>query len=125
MNLNASQIIIINPQTGGLISQISLDEEQFQANNVISTSGSLQGFTILSGIDELRNAWFNKKTVLLRTDKVQQHVKIATFPTLGENHGYLETIPETRINFDNEEELTKPRFQIRRGFALLQTLIST
>lgn len=125
MNVNASQAIIINPQSGKPISEISLDGEQFQADKAISTSGCLQGFTILSGNGELKKAWLNMKTVLLRTDEVQQRVMITTFPTLGENHGYLETIPETRKNDDTEEGKTQARHQFRRGLAVLQTLIGT
>lgn len=125
MNKNPHLATLLNPQTGKLLAQISLDEQHIQVNEVISSSGSLQGFTILSGKGKLHETWFDQKTMLLRTRNMYRLVKIATFPIDGEKHGHLEIIQGNIKDHLPSGRQHQPSHPIRRGFALLQTLIGT
>jgi hypothetical protein len=126
MNTNKIQATLLDPQTAKPLAQISLDGEPIRANELISASGSLQGFTILSGNGELHEVWFDQQPVLLRTGNIQQLVKIATYPTDGENQGHLEIIPGTKeFCREEEERQSQPKHQIQRALALFQTLLGT
>ena len=125
MKKNPNLATLLNPQTGKLLAQISLDEQHILVNEVISSSGSLQGFTILSGKGQLHESWFDQKTMLLRTRNVLKLVKIATFPIDGEKHGHLEIIQGNIKDHFLEAGQHQPNHLIRRGLALLQTLTGT
>jgi hypothetical protein len=124
MDLNEIKATIIDSLSGKSLAEISLLEMPIRADELLSSSGSLRRFTILSGTNHLWEAWYNQRTVLLRTGNVQQMANIVTYPTDGETQGHLDLIKGTRERYI-EEEKSRPGIQIRRGLAMLQTLIGT
>ena len=126
MNADQSQATLLDPQSGRPLAKITFTEAPIQVDTLMSASGSLQGFTILSSPAPLWDAWFHQKAVLLRNGKTQQLIKIVTYPTSGNNEGYLDFIPGTMRYFVKEQpqSRTKPKLQSRRWLALLQTLLS-
>jgi hypothetical protein len=126
MNMDQTQATLLDPQSGKLLAKITFSGAPIQVDALMSNSGSLQGFTILSNPGSLWEAWFNQKAVLLRNGKTQQLIKIVTYPTSGDNEGYLDYIPGTMRYFVEErtQSRSKPKLQSRRWLALLQALLS-
>ena len=127
MTAKLEQATLLNRKTGKLLAKISLAGEPIQTDGLISDSGSLQGFTILTSPRPLWDAWFNQKIVLLRTHRSQQLVRIATYPTAGENQGHLDYIPGTKqryVGMDRSRRRVKPKPQTRRWLVMLQALLS-
>jgi hypothetical protein len=126
MNIDQSQATLLEPKSGKTLAKITFTGAPIQVDTLMSASGSLQGFTILSSPGPLWDAWFHQKAVLLRNGKTQQLIKIVTYPTSGNNEGYLDFIPGTMRYFVKEQpqSRTKPKLQSRRWLALLQTLLS-
>ena len=127
MNPNLEQAALLDRKTGKLLAKISLAGEPIQTNGLMSDSGILQGFTILTSPRPLWDAWFNQKTVLLRTHNTQQLARIATYPTAGENQGHLDFIPGTKqryVGMDRSRRRVKPKSQARRWLVMLQALLS-
>jgi hypothetical protein len=115
---------ILNPQTGKSLAEIVLIGDLIKADRLISESGRLQGFKILSGQGELQEAWFDNEKLLVRSGDIQQLVKIATFPTEGENPGYFDLIPGTKEFLEKEAKLgLSPR--AKRRLAIIQTLLGS
>ena len=121
--MNNTEATIIDHSSGKHLGPISLHGKPVQADELLSTSGSMQRFTIFSGSEYLWEAWFNQEAVLLRMGKIQQKAKIITYPTDGEIEGYLDWINGTRERFV-EESRFRPGVQVRKGLAMLQTLLS-
>ena len=67
-------------------------------------------------------AWFENEKLLVRSGDIQQLVKIATFPTEGENLGYFDLIPGTK-EFLEETENSSFKPHTKRGLAFIQTLL--
>lgn len=124
-NANKYQAVLLNPKSGELLAQISLDEEHTEVNQAISNSGSLQGFTILSGKTKLHETWFNQKNILLRIGNVHHLVKIVTFPIDGEKTAHLEIIQGNRKDYYPSKGQHQPNHLIQRGRALFQAIIGT
>jgi len=124
MKTHIIQASLLNPKSGKLLAQIALESAPIRADQLISASGSLQGFSILSGKDELQAAWFNQEDVLLRTGNLQQRVKIITYPSDGENQGHLDLIPGTK-EYCQVEEPSQPRTTTRRGLAMIQAILGS
>ena len=115
---------IFDPKTGEQLANVALIGKLIRADELISESGSLQGFKILSGSEDLQDAWFNQKSVLMRRGNIQQLVKIATYPTEGEDQGYLDFVPGTR-EFCEVEEKSNIKTRARRGLAVIQALLGS
>jgi hypothetical protein len=113
---------ILNPQTGKSQGKIVLIGELVKADRLISESGRLQGFRILSGGDNLRDAWFENEKLLVRSGNIQQLVKIATFATEEENLCYFDLIPGTK-EFLEENARSGLTTRTKRGLAIIQTLL--
>ena len=84
--------IILDPQTGKSLTKIFLVGDPVPADRMISTSGKLQGYVILSKKENLWRPWMEQQKVLLRTKDMQHLVRIVTFPTTGDQQGYLDVI---------------------------------
>lgn len=121
--MNNSEAIIIDSLSGKPVGRITLLGKPIQTDELLSTSGSVQGFTISSGWEHLWEAWFNQEAVLLRIENIQQKAKIITYPTDGELKGHLDWINGTRERFV-EESRFQPGVQVRKGLALIQALLS-
>jgi hypothetical protein len=115
---------IIDPQTGKSLAEIVLIGDLIKANRLISQSGHLQGFKILSGRGELQEAWFDNQKLLVRSGDIQQLVKVATFPTEGENPGYFDLIPGTK-EFLKQEAKSGLNTRAKRRLAIIQTLLGS
>lgn len=122
--MSEKKAILLDLQTNAPLAEIILEGDPIRAEEVISNRGSIQGFTILSGYEDLLEVWFAQKAVLLRNGNVQQHVKIATYPTEGENRGHLDFIPGTR-EFCPVEEQSQLKTRTRRGLAVLLGIIGS
>ena len=86
--------IILHPDSEKVLGRISLVGDPIPASEWIRTNGPLQGFAIIDGRDQLEQAWVNQDDVLLRTDYGQCSIKIVTYPTEGEDQGYLDFTSE-------------------------------
>ena len=122
--MNNTEATIIDSPNGKPLGQISLDGKPIQADELLSASGSIQGFTISSGTDHIWEAWFNQQAVTLRIGNIQQKAKIITYPTDGEIQGHLDWIMGTRERCA-EEAPSRPRIRARKGIALLHALLGT
>ena len=120
--MNTTEATIIDSLSGKPLGQISLQGRAIQADELLSASGSMQGFTISSGADPLWEAWYNQDAIILRMGNIQQKAKIITYPTDGETQGHLDWIKGTRERYI-EEEQSQPRIHARKGLALLQALL--
>ena len=114
---------VIDPEKEKVIGQISLIADILPATEWISTNGPLQGFAIQDGRDRLREVWANQEEVLLRTDYKQCFIRIITYPTEGENEGYLDFTSELQA-LPNSPSEQKTKILEQRGFAFLQSLFS-
>ena len=89
-DINTLSVFLIDPQSKKQIGEISLSGDPVPATEWIDSNGPLQGFVILDGMDNLRNAWVYQEEILLCTDLGQQLIKIVTFPSDGEDSGFLD-----------------------------------
>ena len=115
---------IIDPQTNKNLGEIVLIGNLIKADLLISESGRLQGFKILSGMGELQTAWFENQKLLVRSGNIQQLVKIATFPTEEENSGYFDLIPGTKEFLEKEAKFNLSA-RAKRRLAIIQTLLGS
>jgi hypothetical protein len=122
--MSKNEATLLDSQTGKVLAEINLEGPPIHAEEVISDSGSIQGFFILSGYEGLMDIWFDQKAILLRQGNVQQLVKIATFPTEKENKGHLDFIPGTK-EFCAVEEESPLKTRAKRGLAVIQTLLGS
>lgn len=122
--LNQSTALVLDPQTEKQLGQICLVGKPVTATEWISPSGSLQRFVILEGMSNLRRVWYHQNEVLLQTYSGKRFIKIITYPTEGENQGYLDYTSEIE---KYEVAPSKSRFRIstRRGLAFIQSLLGT
>ena len=120
--MNITEATIIDSLNGKPLGQISLQGKPVRADELLSSSGNVQGYTISSGMEHLWDAWFDQKAITLRIGDIQQKAKIITYPTDGETDGYLDWIKGTRERFV-EDRRFRPVFQARKGLALLQALL--
>lgn len=123
--MNSAPATLLDPDSGQPLAQITLDGEPIEAIELLSSNGSLQAFTIQTGHDVLEDAWFKQQAVLLRTGYSQQQIKIVTYPSDGEDQGYLEFIEGTREKYHENkhiESTQQARKKSNRGTAILQTL---
>ena len=84
--------ILIDPQTGRLLGEIYLVGDPVEADAMSSSNGLLQAYTIVSEEENLWRAWVAQQKVLLRTENSQRVVRIVTYPTKRNQHGYLDII---------------------------------
>jgi hypothetical protein len=115
---------IVDPQTNTQLGQISLIGEPFSATEWMSSSGSLQSFVIVDGMNNLRRVWTDQEEVLLRTEFVQRYIKIVTYPAEGEKQGYLDCTGDFE-RIQDESTKSIPRISVRRGLAFLQSILGT
>jgi hypothetical protein len=122
MNMNNSQALLINPETGELLAQVSLLGEPFRGNPLASGGGQLQNYVIVEEKKEFRAAWFNQRDVMLQMGEMRLFVKITTYPVDGENQGILNFIRVVR----KSDQYGHPIKKRNRGWlTLLQSIIST
>ncbi len=119
-----SQATLHDIQSGALLAQISLVGTPIRADELISASGQLQGFAILSDLRLLQTAWLNQEILLLRVGSTQQQVKIMTFPPDGENQGHLDIIPGTQEYYQGAAQSQRTT-RIRQRLAILQAILSS
>ena len=122
--LHKPTFAVIDPQTNKQLGQISLIGEPVPASEWMSVSGSLQGFVILDGMNNLRRVWINQDEVLLRTEYMQRYIKITTYPADGEKQGYLDFVGEFE-KIQAAPSKSKVRISTQRGLAFLQSLLGT
>jgi hypothetical protein len=122
-NHDKSAAIIFDPDTEEVLGRITLVADSMPATEWISTKGPLQGFAIKDGRDHLQQVWVNQDEVLLRTDYGQCFVRIITYPTEGEDQGYLDFTSELQALPSVPSE-RKTRILTQRGYAFLQSLFS-
>ncbi len=115
--------IIINPTTEKILGQVSLVGDPVPATEWISTNGAIQSFVIVEGKENLKEIWAQQAVVLLRTTHGQRFIKIVTYPSEGENQGYLDYTSDFVISPKLMSE-RKTRLLTQRGFAFLQSLFS-
>jgi hypothetical protein len=115
--------IVIDIDTEEILGRISLVGDPVPATEWISANGPLQGFAIQDGRDHLWQVWANQEEVLLRTDTGEYSIRIVTYPTEGENQGYLDFTSELQA-VPNLSSEGKTRILAQRGFAFLQSLFS-
>ena len=118
-----SNAIIVNPATEKILGQVSLVDDPVPATEWISTNGALQGFKIVDGMEQLKGIWAQQEVVLLRTTHGQRFIKIITYPSDGENQGYLDYTSDFVLSPKLTSE-RKSRLLTQRGFAFLQSLFS-
>ena len=122
--IDKSIAFVINPETNKSIGRISLVGNPVPATKWINASGPLQGFIIVDGRELIRDAWSYQHEVLLQTYIGQRTIKIVTYPTEGEDQGYLDFTSELEVSPKIQAE-RKNRLLSKRGFAFLQSLFST
>jgi len=122
--LDKPTFAIIDPQTNKQLGQISLIGKPVLASELMSVSGSLQGFVILDGMKNLRRIWINQDEVILRTEYMQSYIRITTYPADGETHGYLDIVGEFE-KIQATPSKSKTRISPQRGLAFLQSLLGT
>lgn len=115
--------IVTNQETDKLIGRISLVGNPVPATKWINANGPLQGFVIIDGREFLKDAWSHQTEILLSTYIGQRTIKIVTYPTEGEDQGYLDFTSDLEVFPTNQSE-GKTRISTKRGFAFLQSLFS-
>ena len=118
-----SNAIIVNPATEKILGQVSLVGDPVPATEWISTNGALQSFEIVDGMEQLKGIWTQQEAVLLRTTHGQRFIKIVTYPSDGENQGYLDYTSDFVLSPKLTSE-RKSRLLIKRGFAFFQSIFS-
>ena len=118
-----SNAVIINPATEKILGQVSLVGDPVPVTEWISTNGALQSFVIIDGRDQLKGIWAQQEAVLLRTTHGQRFIKIITYPSDGENQGYLDYTSDFVLSPKLTSE-RKTRLLTHRGFAFIQSLFS-
>jgi len=118
-----SNAIIVNPATEKILGQVSLVDDPVPATEWISTSGALQSFEIVDGMEQLKGIWAQQEVVLLRTTHGQRFIKIITYLSDVENQGYLYYTSDFVLSPKLTSE-RKSRLLIKRGFAFLQAMFS-
>ena len=118
-----SNAVIINPATEKVLGQVCLVGDTVPATEWISTNGALQSFVIVDGREQLKGIWAQQKVVLLRTTHGQRFIKIITYPSDGENQGYLDYASDIVLSPKLTSE-RKSRLLTKRGFEFLQSLFS-
>jgi len=121
MNTTAASVHDLNSDQ--MLAQIKLEGSPIPVDELLSTNGQLQGFTILSGGGSLREAWYNQRIILLRIGNSQRQIRIKTYPSDGEGQGFLDFIPGTLTNC--KQANTKLQNRSRRRLALIQTIFGT
>jgi hypothetical protein len=96
--MNTIPATLLDPHTGKALAQISILGEPIQTDRLIALSKCLQGFAIHSQHCDLRQAWFNARSLVLRSAQAQQLVRIVMYPSEGEGHGYYEIIQKPGEN---------------------------
>ena len=56
--MSEKKATLLDLQTGKLLAEIVLDGDPIRAEEVISDTRSIQGFSILSGYENLMDIWF-------------------------------------------------------------------
>ena len=123
-DLGKSAVQVIDPETGKLLGRIFLIGDLVPTSEWFGSSGHLQNFNIVEGERRLRQAWENQEEVLLRTDYGQRFIKFVTYPTEGENQGYLDYTSELEPA-PKSSSGQKNRLLTQRSIAFLQSLFST
>jgi len=121
--MNTTAACVHDFQSGHLLAEIKLEGSPVPVNELLSSNGQLQGFTIISGNGSLREAWYNQQIILLRIGNSQRQIRIKTYPSDGEGQGFLDFIPGTLTNCKKAN--TKSHNRSRRGLALIQTIFGT
>lgn len=93
---NKFNAIIVDPRTDKFLAKVCLDGRTFPSNEWISTQGNLQSFELLDEKKGFWDVWVNQREVILRTEHTQRVIKITTYPTEGENQGFLNYISDVR-----------------------------
>ena len=113
--------IIIDPQTDKYLAKVCLNGETFPSSEWVNAPGNLQSFEILSEKKGLWEVWVDQRNVVLRTEHGQRVVKITTYPSEGENQGYLNYISDVK-EFGLNSNRAEPKTQSKGKLAFLQTL---
>lgn len=116
-------VVIVDPEMEKPLGRISLVGGTLPSTEWIRGNGPLQSFEVVDGWDRLRNVWISQKEVILRTDYVHRRIRIVTYPTEGENQGYLDFTSDFVISPKPSAE-RKARLLFQRGFSYLQSLFS-
>ena len=114
---------ILNPKTNKQIGQIVLIGDQVPATEWINAQGPLQSFVVLEGREHLKTVWMSQAEVLLQVNGNQGLVKIVTYPSEGEDQGFLNFTSEFSKAPDNPSA-RKSRLLTQRGFSFIQSLFS-
>ena len=122
-NRDKSTAIVIDPEAKEHLGTILLVGDPVPTSKLIGGNGPLQGFVLIDGREHLRQVWAHQEEVLLLTKYGQRYIKIITYPTEGENQGYLDFTSELEI-LPKSPSVQKNRMLTQRGFAFLQSLIS-
>ncbi len=113
--------IIIDPLSDRFLAKVCLEGETFPTNEWISDQGNLQSFEILDEKKGLWDVWVDQRDVFLRTEHSQRIVKIATYPTDGENQGFLNYISDVK-DYQNLPSHPKSHSSPKKRLSFLRTL---
>jgi len=116
--------VILNPETEEVIGMISLVGDPVPPTEWINASGPLQGFVIIDGREELKESWTYQEEVLLRNNRWQRSIKLITYPTEGEDQGFLDFTSDYVASPKLSPEV-KTKLLTQRGFAFLQSIFGT
>jgi len=122
VNSDNAVLLIVDPQSEDILGKIFLVGDPVSASEWIGSSGPLQRFEIVAGMDDLRMVWAHQEEVLLLTRLGQRKIKILTYPTEGETQGYLDFTSDIKP-YNQTQSISKP--SIRRGLAFIQSILGT
>ena len=116
-----NNVFVISPENNKIIGQLNLIGNPVQVSNLFTNKGSLQRFEIIDGHESLKEVWSYQTEVLLRIKKWQRAVRIITYPTDGENQGYLDFTSEVS-EATSFSSAGKAQNLTKKGFSFLQSL---